>query len=87
MVARNIQRIEVVVIIFDFRASRHGKAELTEETFNTVDGAGDRMQAAVFNTATRQRDVDGLCGQTRIQRCAQIGFTRVQRLLPALSLR
>jgi hypothetical protein len=44
MMARNIQRIEVVVIIFDFRASRHGKAELTEETFNTVDGAGDRMQ-------------------------------------------
>ncbi len=85
MVTRNIQRIEVVVIVFDFRARRHGKAELTEETFNTVDGASNRMQAAVFNAATRQRDVNGLCGQTRIQRCAfQFSFTRVQRLLHLL---
>ena len=82
MVTRDIQRIEVVVIVFDFRARRHGKAELTEETFNTVDGAGDRMQAAIFNAATRQRDVDGLCSQTSIQRRPfQFGFARIQRLL------
>ncbi|MNV03692.1 hypothetical protein D3C71_939720 [compost metagenome] len=70
MMARNVQGIEVMVVIFDFRASRHGKAELTEETFNAVDGARDRMQTAVFNTTTRQRNVDGLFGQAGIQRGA-----------------
>ena len=82
MMARNVQSIEVVVIIFNFRASRHGKAELTEETFNTIDSTSHRMQTAVFNTTTRQRNVNRFCRQTRIQYCAfQLGFTRVQRLL------
>ena len=82
MMARNVQGVEVMVIIFDFRASRHGKAELTEETFNAIDGAGNRMQTTVFDTATRQRNVDRLCGQTRIQhRAFQLGLARVQRLL------
>ena len=80
--ARNVQSIEVVVIIFNFRASRHGKAELTEETFNAIDGTGNRMQPPVFDTATRQRNVDRLCGQARIQhRAFQLGFACVQRLL------
>ena len=85
MMARNIQGIEVVIIIFNFRASRHGKAELTEETFNAIDGTGNRMQPPVFDTATRQRNVDRLCGQARIQhRAFQLGFTRVQCLLHLL---
>ena len=82
MMVRNVQGIEVVVVIFNFRASRHGKAELTEETFNTIDSTSHRMQTAVFNTTTRQRNVNRFCRQTRIQYCAfQLGFTRVQRLL------
>ena len=85
MVARDIQRIEVVVVIFDFRAGRDGKAELTEETFDTVDGAGNRVQSAVLNTTSRQRDINGFRGQARVKRCAfELGLTRVKRLLDLL---
>lgn len=71
-----------MVVIFDFRASRHGKTKLAEETFNTVNGTCDRMQTAVLNTAPRQGDIDGFSGQAGVKRCAfQLGFTRVKSLL------
>ncbi len=85
VVAWDIQGIEVMVIVFDFRAGRHGKAELTEETFNTVDSAGDRVQPTVLDTASRQGDIDGFSSQTGVQRGAfQRVFTLVQHLLHLL---
>ncbi len=50
VMTRNVQGVEVVVIVFDFRTCRDGKAELTEETFNAVDSTGNRVQAAIFDT-------------------------------------
>ena len=74
-----------MIIVFDFRPGSHGKAKLTEETFDTVDSTGHRMQTAVFNTTPRQGDINSFCCQTRIQRRAfQLGFTRIQRLLHLL---
>ena len=85
VVTRNIQSIEVMIIVFDFWPGCHGKAKLTEETFDTVDGTGNRMQTAVFNAATRQGYINSFRCQTRIQRCAfQFSFTRIQRLLHLL---
>ena len=85
VVTRNVQSIEVMIIVFDFRPGCHGKAKLTEETFDTVDGTGNRMQTAVFNATTWQRDINRFRRQTRIQCSAfQFRFTRIQRLLNLL---
>ena len=74
-----------MIIVFDFRPGCHGKAKLTEETFDTVDGTGNRMQTAVFNATTWQRDINRFRRQTRIQCSAfQFRFTRIQRLLNLL---
>ena len=67
MMARNVQRIEVMIVIFDFRTSRHGKAQLTKETFNPVNCTRYRMQTAVFDTTPWQGDIDSFFCQTSIQ--------------------
>ena len=68
VMARNIQCVEVMIVIFDFRTGRHGKAQLTEEAFNTIDSTCYRMQTAIFDTTSRQRDIDRFFSQTGIQR-------------------
>ena len=43
MVGRNVQRSEVVEIVFDLRTFRHGIADGMEQVFDTFQGACDRM--------------------------------------------
>ncbi len=71
-----------MVVIFDFRASRHGKTKPSKKTFNTVNGTRVRlMQTAVLNTAPRQGDIDGFSAVTGVKRCAfQLpAYARVNR--------
>ena len=68
VMARNVERIEVMIVIFDFRTGRHGKAQLTEETFNPVDCTRYRVQTAVFDTTPRKGNIDRFFSQTSIQR-------------------
>ncbi len=65
-----------MAVIFDFRASRHGKTKLTEETFNTaVNGTKcDRMRQTAVLVAPRQGDIDGFSGQTGVKRCASSSY-------------
>ncbi|MNN54255.1 hypothetical protein D3C81_1690620 [compost metagenome] len=82
VVTRNIQRVEVMIVVFNLRPGLYGEAQFAEEGFNSVDGAGYRMQPTVFHTTARQRNVDGFCRQTLIQRSRfQRILTRVQRFL------
>lgn len=59
-------------IIFDFRSGRDSKAQLAKQSLNTLNGAGHRVQAAVFQTTPRQRDINGLGAELFIQ------FSRLQ---------
>ena len=79
MVRRNIQRIKVMIVIFNFRAGFNRKAQFAEKGFDTLNGTGDRMQTAIFHAASRQRDINPLFSQTGIQRRRFQGiFTGIQ---------
>ncbi|CSI32339.1 Uncharacterised protein [Vibrio cholerae] len=55
----NVQSIEVMEIIFDFRARLYSKAKLTKEAFNTFDSTSHWVQTTIFDTATGQCHIDG----------------------------
>ncbi|MNS99540.1 hypothetical protein D3C72_1339460 [compost metagenome] len=85
VVTRNVQRVEVMIVVFNLRPGLYGETQFAEEGFDTVDGAGHWMQPTVFHTTARQGNVDGFCRQTLIQRSRfQRIFTRVQRILHCL---
>ena len=82
VVARNVERFEVVVVVFDFRAFGDFVADAAEALLDALQRAGDRMQAAAQLATARQGDVDALRGQPGGQRGPfQLGLTRVQRIL------
>lgn len=82
MVARNVERFEVVVVVFDFRAFGDFIADAAEALLDALQRAGDRMQAAAQLATTGQGDIDALRGQPGGQRGPfQLGLTRVQRIL------
>ena len=79
---RNIERFEVVVVVFDFRAFGDFIADAAEALLDALQRAGDRMQAAAQLATTGQGDIDALRGQPGGQRGPfQLGLTRVQRIL------
>ncbi|MNY24408.1 hypothetical protein D3C86_1581200 [compost metagenome] len=85
VVSRNVQRVEVMIVVFNLRPGLNGETQFAEESFDTVDGTGDRMQPTVFHTTARQGNVDGFCCQSLVQRSRfQRIFTRVQRILHCL---
>ena len=45
MIGGDIECREVVEVVFDFRALRHGKTDVGKQAFDTQSGARDRMQA------------------------------------------
>lgn len=82
MVARNVERFEVVVVVFDFRAFGDFVADAAEALLDALQRAGDRMQAAAQLATTGQGDIDALRDQPGGQRGPfQLGLTRVQRIL------
>ena len=57
MVGGNIQRLEIVKIVFDFRAVGHFKAHAVKQLDNALQGKGNRMQAAAALAAAGQGNV------------------------------
>src|SRR4249919_318633 len=67
MVRREVQRLEVVPVILDFRAIAQLEAEAAEDVGDALDRAADRMQAAAAGVEAGQRDVNGFRGEACIE--------------------
>ena len=67
VVLRDIERLEVVEIVFDFGAVGHIEAHAVKEFDHALQGQGNRMQAAALLTAAGQSNVECLGGQLRLQ--------------------
>lgn len=82
VVIRNVQSIEVMIIVFDFWFGCYGKVKFIEEIFDMVDGMGNWMQIVVFNATIWQRDINRFRRQMCIQ-CSvfQFRFMCIQCLL------
>src|SRR6056297_442845 len=61
--ARNVQSLEVVVIVFDFRPLLHGIACPGKEMLDSLQGAGYRMQTTEFLASAGQSHVNGFTGE------------------------
>ena len=53
MMCRQIERLEVMVVIFNLRAFHHLVADAAKEPFHTLQDQGHRMQATNLSMATR----------------------------------
>src|SRR5688572_14075654 len=83
MVCGDVERFEVVPVVFDLRTVGDREAAAAKDLFDAATRARDRMQPAETLAPARQRDVDGIAGElrrkllgfergaARIQRCAQ----------------
>ncbi len=80
--AGNIERFEVVVIVFDFRPLGDAVADMGEELLDALQRAGHRMQPAGSLTTPWKSDVDTLSCQLGAQ-CGllQLGLARIQHVL------
>ena len=82
VVARDIERLEVVVVVFDFRPLGHAVADMGEELLDTLKRAGDRVQTTGSLATTRQGHVDTLGGQLLgEQGLLKHGFAGIQGVL------
>src|SRR5690625_2790031 len=67
MVRGDIERLEVVVVVFDFRPFGNPVTGGGEDGLNPLQSAGHRMQtAAVVLTPAGQCDIDRLRGETSV---------------------
>ena len=78
MVGGNIQRLEIVKIVFDFRAVGHFKAHAVKQLDNALQGEGNRVQTAAALAAAGQSHIQGFGGQLGLQ----LGF--VERIAAAI---
>jgi hypothetical protein len=67
MLGRDVERGEVVPVVLDVRPLGDRETHLAEDRGQLVDGLADRVHAAIGQRARRQRDVDALARQPRIQ--------------------
>lgn len=81
VVFRRIQRSEIVEVVLDLGAVGDIETDRTEERFDALDRARHRMQAARRQAPARQRDVERLRLELRLQR----GMTK--RLAPRIERR
>ena len=61
VVRRDVECVEIVVDVFDFRAARDRKAEAAEEVDQLVGGLRERMAVSQPGADARQGDVDRPC--------------------------
>ncbi len=59
--------MEIVKIVFDFRPVRHFETHSVKEFDHTLQGQGYRMQAAAFQSASGQGNVEGFGGKSGLQ--------------------
>ncbi len=86
MVLRIVERGEVVPVGFDFGAVGDVEADRAEYRLDALLGAGERMQAPAARAAPRERDVERLLRQPRIelplrQRVAPLGERGLELVL------
>src|SRR5262245_30081900 len=62
-----VERGEVIPIGLDLRPVGHIEADRAEDRLDPLPGAADRMDAARLAHATRQRDIDSLLGEARVE--------------------
>ena len=65
VVGRDVQGLEIVKIVFNFRAVRADKAQGAEDGDERIHHLGERMQMAIRVRRSRQRDVQGVFFQGR----------------------
>ncbi|MNZ51215.1 hypothetical protein D3C78_690230 [compost metagenome] len=70
VVAGDVERFEVVIVVFDLRAFGDAVANTGEELFDAFQSTGNRMQTTGGLTTARQGHVNGLGGEFG----SQIGF-------------
>src|SRR5450830_1678494 len=63
VMAWDVERLEVVIVVFDLRAFGDAVADMGEELLDTLQSPGDRMQTARGLATTRQGYVNGLGGE------------------------
>ena len=81
MIRWQIQRLEVVVIAFDFRPFRNLKTEASENALGIVHNLGQRVQMALWHARARERHVQRFASKLRLQRLrAQLLALFLQRL-------
>ena len=82
MLRRDVERLEIVPVVLDVGAFRHGKAHVGEDRHDLLGGLAHRVDSPKRPLARRQRDVDPLGLQPRRQRgLLQHRPARRQRLL------
>ncbi len=86
MVCRDVQGLEIVKIVFDFRPVRHFETHSVKEFDHTLQGQGYGMQAAAFLSASGQGNVEGFGGKSGLQLgfVEGIAFGIKSRLKPVL---
>lgn len=67
--ARDVERLEIVVVVFDFRAFGNAVADVREELFDTLQSAGNRVQTTGGLATARQGHVDAFGGEFGCQFC------------------
>ena len=58
MVGRDIQRLEVMPLVFNFGAQRDGEAEPPHDVLEFLDGLSDGMQPSQAEGTARNRGVE-----------------------------
>ena len=69
MMRRQIQRLEVMVVILDLRTFHHVVSHGTEELLNTFHDKRHRMQCTGVGLTTRQRDINRFCFELGVDFC------------------
>ena len=86
MIRGDVQRFEVVPVVFDLRAVGDGEAGVAEDLLDAPAHARDRMQPADRLAAARQRDVDGIARELRRELLRfERGATLIRALLTSAS--
>ena len=67
VICRNIQGLEIMEIVFDFRAVRHFKTHTVKQLNHTLQSQSNWMQTAMFLCTARQSNIQGLCSQLSLQ--------------------
>ena len=67
VVLRDVQRLEVVEIVFDFGAVGYFKTHAVKEFDHALQSKGNRMQAAGGLSAAGQSNIQGFGRQLRLQ--------------------
>ncbi len=68
VVRREVQRLEVVPVVFDFRAFGQLVTQAAEDLGDALQGARYRVQATALAMTARQGDIDAFSGQACVQR-------------------